>query len=165
MKGRPIVSWTWVTIEIIERALSSLVWLFDTECQHFRGRYKNKWQHKIQDQWTFTALKSSDLILVWMSCNVVQMFDTSLQMNGHEILYGYRYMQTFEVISFCRNLYTFFWFPGVRWDWVNLVRRTLIGLLCQPRMVGEHWTFGGMKIGRGNRSTQRKLAALSLCPP
>jgi hypothetical protein len=36
-----------------------------------------------------------------------------------------------------------------------------IGLLCQPRDVGE---VAGM-IGRGNRSTRRKPAPVPLCPP
>jgi hypothetical protein len=29
----------------------------------------------------------------------------------------------------------------------------------------EDGEFGGMKIGRGNRNTRRKLAPASLCPP
>jgi hypothetical protein len=41
------------------------------------------------------------------------------------------------------------------------------GLLYQPRMIGEGdcGEFGGMKIGRGNRSTRRKPAPAPLCPP
>jgi hypothetical protein len=34
------------------------------------------------------------------------------------------------------------------------------GLLYQPQMID-----GGMKIGRGNRSTRRKPAPVPLCPP
>jgi hypothetical protein len=41
------------------------------------------------------------------------------------------------------------------------------GLLYQPQMIGEgEWgEIGGMKIGRGNRSTLRKPAPAPLCPP
>jgi hypothetical protein len=51
------------------------------------------------------------------------------------------------------------------WDWVHLVRRTLIGLLYQPRMIDECRAIGGMRIGRGNRSTRRKPASVPLFPP
>jgi hypothetical protein len=50
-------------------------------------------------------------------------------------------------------------------DWVQLVYRPLFGLLYQPRVIDEYGEFGGMKIGRGNRSTRRKYAPLPLCPP
>jgi hypothetical protein len=59
----------------------------------------------------------------------------------------------------------FFKFRGVRSDWVHLVRRPLTGLLYQPRMIDEDGAIGGMKIGRGNRSAQRKPAPVSLWPP
>jgi hypothetical protein len=41
------------------------------------------------------------------------------------------------------------------------------GLLYQPQMIGEGdcGASGGMKIGRGNRSTRRKSAPVPLCPP
>jgi hypothetical protein len=41
------------------------------------------------------------------------------------------------------------------------------GLLYQTRMVGDGdcGETSGMKIGRGNRSTRRKPAPASLCPP
>jgi hypothetical protein len=42
-----------------------------------------------------------------------------------------------------------------------------IGLLYQPQMIddGDCGAVGGMKIARGNRSTQRKPAPVPLCPP
>jgi hypothetical protein len=51
--------------------------------------------------------------------------------------------------------------------WVHLVRRPLIGLLYQPRVIvdDECGAIGGMRIGRGNRSTRRKLVSVPLCPP
>jgi hypothetical protein len=45
--------------------------------------------------------------------------------------------------------------------------RDLTGLLYQPRMIGDgdYGEIGGMKIGRGLRSTRRKPAPASFCPP
>jgi hypothetical protein len=42
-----------------------------------------------------------------------------------------------------------------------------IGLLYQPQMMddGDCGEIGGMKIGRGNRSTLRKPAPAPFCPP
>jgi hypothetical protein len=59
---------------------------------------------------------------------------------------------------------SFFLSLGVGWDWVHLVRRPLTGLLYQPRMIDddECEAVGGMRIGRGNRSTRRKPARATL---
>jgi hypothetical protein len=57
-------------------------------------------------------------------------------------------------------------FLEVGWDWVHLVRRPLIGLLYPPRMIDdEYGPVGGIRIGRGNRSTWRKPVPMPLCPP
>jgi hypothetical protein len=50
---------------------------------------------------------------------------------------------------------------------VHLVRRSLIGVLYQPRLIddNERGVVGGMRIGKGNRSARRKPAPVSLCPP
>jgi hypothetical protein len=42
-----------------------------------------------------------------------------------------------------------------------------IGLLYQPRKIGDGdcGEIGGMKIGKGNRSTRRKPAPAPICPP
>jgi hypothetical protein len=41
-----------------------------------------------------------------------------------------------------------------------------VGLLYQPRMIDDDYeAVGRMRIGRGNRSTRRKPAPVSLCPP
>jgi hypothetical protein len=53
----------------------------------------------------------------------------------------------------------------VAWDWVHFVCRPLFGLLYQPWMIDEYGAFGGIRIGRGNQSTQRKPAPVPLCPP
>jgi hypothetical protein len=41
------------------------------------------------------------------------------------------------------------------------------GLLYKPQMIdeGDCGAVGGIKIGRGNRSTRRKPAPAPLCPP
>jgi hypothetical protein len=38
-------------------------------------------------------------------------------------------------------------------------------LLYQPRMIDECGAVGGMRIGRGNRSTRRNPVPVPLCPP
>jgi hypothetical protein len=71
----------------------------------------------------------------------------------------------------CNNVFVYsgilFQFLEVRWDWANLVRRPLINLLYQPQVMDddERGAVGGMRIGRRNRSTRRKLAPVPLCPP
>jgi hypothetical protein len=52
------------------------------------------------------------------------------------------------------------------WDWVHLVRRPLIDLLYQSRKINDNvrGAVGGMRISRGNRSTRRKSAPVSLFP-
>jgi hypothetical protein len=64
----------------------------------------------------------------------------------------------------CQVMNFSFLFPGLEWDWVHLVRRPLIGLLCQPRMIDGYGAIGGIRIDRGNRSTRRKPAPVPLCP-
>jgi hypothetical protein len=42
----------------------------------------------------------------------------------------------------------------------------IVDLLYQPRMIDDDYgAVGGMRIGRGNRSTRRKPAPVPLCPP
>jgi hypothetical protein len=63
----------------------------------------------------------------------------------------------------CVGTYFFLISWGGGWEWVHLVRQPLIGLLYQPRMAYECGAVGGMRIGRGNRSTGRKPASMTLC--
>jgi hypothetical protein len=52
------------------------------------------------------------------------------------------------------------------WDWVHLVCRPLFAPLYQSQMTDDECeAVGGMRIGRGNRSTRRKPAPMPLCPP
>jgi hypothetical protein len=64
-------------------------------------------------------------------------------------------------------MWTIFFFNFLGWGEtrVHLVRRPLIGLFYQPRMVDEHGAVNGMRNGGRNRSTRRKPAPVSLCPP
>jgi hypothetical protein len=54
----------------------------------------------------------------------------------------------------------------VGWD-KSLGTAANSGLLYKPQMINEDdcGAIGGMKIGRGNRSTRRKSAPAPLCPP
>jgi hypothetical protein len=49
----------------------------------------------------------------------------------------------------------------------NLGTAATTDLLYQPRMIGDGdcGEIGGMKIGKGNRSTRIKPAPAPLCPP
>jgi hypothetical protein len=51
------------------------------------------------------------------------------------------------------------------WDWLHLARWPPFGLLYQLRNVDECGAVGGMRIGRGSRSTRRKPATLSATNP
>jgi hypothetical protein len=58
--------------------------------------------------------------------------------------------------------FSFFFSGGV--NWVPLVWRPLCGLLYQPRMI-DNDEVSGMRIGRGNRTTQKNYTLVPLCPP
>jgi hypothetical protein len=62
-----------------------------------------------------------------------------------------------EMISSLRST---FWYLGVGWDWVRLIRRQIFGLLYQPRMIvdDECGAVSGM-TGNGNRSTRKKTCS------
>jgi hypothetical protein len=52
------------------------------------------------------------------------------------------------------------------WYWAHLVRWPLTGLLYQAQMIHDDCgAVGGMRIGRGNRSTRSKPTPVLLCPP
>jgi hypothetical protein len=57
----------------------------------------------------------------------------------------------------------FYWWGGTK----SLGTAATSGLLYKPQMIDEDdgGAIGGMKIGRGNRSTRRKPAPAPLCPP
>jgi hypothetical protein len=68
----------------------------------------------------------------------------------------------------CTVLSDFFFFlvslGGVRVS--PLGTSATVGLLYQPRMIDDddYGAVGGMRIGRGHRSTRRKPASVPLCP-
>jgi hypothetical protein len=57
----------------------------------------------------------------------------------------------------------YYWWGGTK----SLGTEAISGLLYKPQMIDEDdcGAIGGMKIGRGNRSTRRKSAPAPLCPP
>jgi hypothetical protein len=63
-----------------------------------------------------------------------------------------------------KHVYKNFFFNLCGW---TLGTAATTGLLYQPRMIGDGdcGEIGGMKIGRGDRSTRRKPAPAPLCPP
>jgi hypothetical protein len=55
----------------------------------------------------------------------------------------------------------------IGWHWIHLVLRPLLCLLYQPQMIddGDCGAIGGIRNGRGNRSTRRKPDPMLLCSP
>jgi hypothetical protein len=68
-----------------------------------------------------------------------------------------------EIFSFSAHVIIIL--SGVRLSPLGTAATT--GLLCQSQMKddGDCGAIGGMKTGRGNRSTRRKHAPRPLCPP
>jgi hypothetical protein len=65
--------------------------------------------------------------------------------------------------NYLRN---FFLFYDDGRDWAHFIRRPLMGLFYQPRMIRkERGSVGGVRLGRRNRSTMRKLDSVILRPP
>jgi hypothetical protein len=58
-------------------------------------------------------------------------------------------------------------FSSVGWDLRHQVLRPLLAYCTAPDDIdeGDCGRIGGMKIGRGNRSTRRKPAPAPFCPP
>jgi hypothetical protein len=73
------------------------------------------------------------------------------------------YLHIFICSSYKSFSASLFQFLGEGWDWVHLVRRPPSGLLYQPQMIyDECGAVGRMRIGRGNQSTRRKPATVSM---
>jgi hypothetical protein len=68
----------------------------------------------------------------------------------------------FEIIDFVFDVW---FFSGVGLS--PLDTATTSGLLYKPQMIdeGDCGAIGGVKIGRGNRSTRRKPSSAPLCSP
>jgi hypothetical protein len=60
-------------------------------------------------------------------------------------------------------MFFFYWCFGTK----SLGTAATSVLLYKPQMIDEDdcGAIGGMKIGRGNRSTRKKPAPVPLCPP
>jgi hypothetical protein len=61
------------------------------------------------------------------------------------------------------HVWDYYWWGGTK----SLGTAATSGILYKPQMIDEDdcGAIGGMKIGRGNRSTRRKPAPAPLCPP
>jgi hypothetical protein len=62
-----------------------------------------------------------------------------------------------------QDFFFYYWWGGTK----SLGTVATYGLLYKPQMIDEDdcGAIGGMKIGRGNRSTLRKPAPAPFCPP
>jgi hypothetical protein len=72
-----------------------------------------------------------------------------------------------EYVCFYKTGLVFFFLVSLGWVRLSpLGTSATVGLLYQPRMIDDDYgAVGGMKIGRGDRSTRRKPAPAPLCPP
>jgi hypothetical protein len=124
-------------------------------------------------KWTGKDVEGNDHDLIWVPIRHVagenQETPNDSPILGPDVNPGPPEHETGVLTTRWRMSYVglfFFQFLGVGWDWVHLVRRPPFGLLYQPRMIDdERGVVGGMRIGRGNRSTWRKPAPVLLCPP
>jgi hypothetical protein len=75
-----------------------------------------------------------------------------------------RYVKNLPQENYTRYDHFFIVVSGVRLSPLGTAATT--GLLYQPQMIddGDCREIGGMKIGRGNRSTRRKPTPAPLCP-
>jgi hypothetical protein len=144
--------------------------LFSSKCTYFRKDW-----YWVQTQKCLTLLPSCAPVR-----NYCQLYETFIRIEWRTLVIYLYYMHedlihVFLLIWMLGVIRShvlpmkmpFFYFLGVRWDWVHLVRRQLIGLLYQPRIIDEDEceAVGGTRIGSGNRSTRGKLAPVPLCPP
>jgi hypothetical protein len=105
----------------------------------------------------------------WAERNMVRIaaavFRASFTMNGKHFFDAFEPSSTCFVLDIAYYYYNFIVLSGVRLS--PLGTAVTNGLLYQPQMIddGDCGAIGGMKIGRGNRSTGRKHAPVPLCPP
>jgi hypothetical protein len=83
-------------------------------------------------------------------------FDDTLLRCWIHIWFAWKYTRTYSTV---------FFISGVGLSPLGTAATS--GLLYKPQMIdeGDCGAIGGMKIGRGNRSTRRKPAPGPLCPP
>jgi hypothetical protein len=115
-------------------------------------------------QWNFTyPLPVATYFTVYFKQSIIVHYQ-------HEISKYFHFKQTLFRLRSSAVLYHTVSYPKFRGggggsDWVHLVQRSQLALLHQPRTPVDYGAFGGMRIGRGNRSTRRKPASVPLCPP
>jgi hypothetical protein len=67
--------------------------------------------------------------------------------------------------SHADEIHFFLYFLWVRWDWVHSVRRSLTGLLWQPRMIyDECGAVGGVRISRETNMLGENLPQCHFVP-
>jgi hypothetical protein len=79
----------------------------------------------------------------------------------------FRHTQGLLVTEYIEHSIFFIIVSGVKLTMSPLGTAATTGLLYQTQMIddGDYGEIGGMRIGRGNRSTRRKAAPAPLCPP
>jgi hypothetical protein len=90
--------------------------------------------------------------------NLVVFFYDSIEISHRLMLTSY-----IEVITETKATFHVFLWGGTK----SLGTAATSGLFYKPQMIdeGDCGAIGGIKIGRGNRSTRRKPAPTPLCPP
>jgi hypothetical protein len=103
---------------------------------------------------------------VWKSEIVLKLFIvTTCKCSINPVIQNPFYSHSYTSLYIYIYIYILISWDGVGWDWVHLVRRTLFGLLYQPRMMHTCGTVGGMIIGMGNQSARTKPAPVPYFSP
>jgi hypothetical protein len=107
-------------------------------------------------------------IAVFERVKTVYAFDSAATVIGQLILYNQDILDEQnqeEKYDMWLTLYIYIILSGVRMSPLGTAATT--GLLYQTQMIadGDCRATGGVKIGMGNRSTQRKPSPAPLCPP
>jgi hypothetical protein len=109
-------------------------------------------------QYSSCTAVMTDSLLPWIRISHVRNKGTSQAINNSSL---------FERTNRRHQALAFFFLVslgGVRLS--PLGTSAIICLLYQPRIIDDDYrAVGGMRIGRGNRSTRRKPAPEPLCPP
>jgi hypothetical protein len=136
----------------------------------FLSLYKKKfWQefkkhlHVYSFKWfSLHSEVSNNYIFIIISISLNSTVIASFQ-NSNDTS-SYRPQRSCQIYTTLHHKYSVYFFFIL---WGGTAATT--GLLYQPRMMGDghcgEKKIGGIKIGRGNRSTRRKRSPVPLCPP
>jgi hypothetical protein len=136
--------------------------------------------------WDFHSGECEEYCLLgWTPCSVIEVHQRFGGAFYHHLQYGLIFKTSKQSPGFIFSgigtsdpkhissmgrlcmLHASFWSLDLLFDLEGrAVRQPLFGLFYQPRMIdGEFGAVDEMRIGRGNRSIWRKIAAAPLCPP